>query len=129
MIRRPHALVAAGLALLTSGCGLPTGDLIVFERNAPELAHASCEEGIYETMPWSAEEAPWLPYPPRDTIQIEHCLAQTPRVVEVYLSFEQVGSEPVAASGDLARIVDVNDVTISVKNETSAMFFARIVAF
>jgi len=126
--RTPRAALLL-LGALAAGCGLPTGDLVVYEENAPELDAASCVDGVYETAPWSAPDAPWLPYPPRDTIQIEHCLGRAPRAVEVYLSFEPDGAEPALAAGDLARVVAVDETTISVKNETSAMFFARIVAF
>ncbi|HJL20358.1 MAG TPA: hypothetical protein RMH99_32120 [Sandaracinaceae bacterium LLY-WYZ-13_1] len=116
------------LALLfaLSACGLPTGDLIVLDADAPELSAASCEDGVFESSPWSG--APWLAYGPRDTLQIEHCLGRTPRAIQPWISFEESGAEAVLASGDLARIVAVDETTITVKNETSAMFFARIVA-
>ena len=61
-------------------------------------------------------------------MQVEHSIGYTPRVVLVYLSFEAIGSEPAMAAGDLARIVSVDESTITIRNDTSAMFFARVVA-
>ncbi|MGE0789694.1 MAG: hypothetical protein AB7S26_28735 [Sandaracinaceae bacterium] len=128
----PRTLLALAMAtgLAFSACTLPTGDLIVYEQTAPELAHASVSpEGVWESAPWSAPDAPWLPYPSQATVQVEHTLGREPRVVNVYLSFDAMGSEPAAAAGDLARIVSVDETTLSVRNGTNAQLFARIVAY
>lgn len=115
-------------AISLPACGLPTGDLIVYTADDPELAHASVsDDGVWESVPWSAPEARWLEYPPRVTVQLEHGLGYTPREVLVYLSFDPLGSEPALAAGDLARIVSVDATTVSVRNETSAAFFVRVV--
>lgn len=130
MTRRTFFWILALTALAwLPACGLPTGDLIVYTADDPELAQASVsDEGVWESVPWSAPEAPWLDYPPRATLQLEHTLGHTPRFVLVYLSFDAIGSEPALAAGDLARIVSVDDTTVSVRNETSAAFFVRVVA-
>ena len=114
-------------AIFLVGCGLPTGDMIIYPADAPELAAASVEDGVWESMPWTGSE--WLPYPPRATIEVEHGLGRTPRTVLVYLSFEPSGEEPALAAGDLARFIEADDTTLTVRNETSARFFARVVAF
>ncbi len=127
-----RALLGLGflLAALLAGCGLPTGDLIVYPADAPELAQASVSaEGVWESAPWSAPDALWLPYPPQATVQVEHGLGRVPRSVDVYLSFDPMGSEPAPAAGDLARVIAVDETTVSVRNDTNARLFARIVLF
>ena len=120
------ALVAGTGAI--AGCRLPTGDLIVYPADAPELAAASVTtEGTWESAPW--EGSPWLPYPGRATVQVEHSLGYAPSVVLVYLSFEESGADPALAAGDLARLVEVDATTLVVRSDTSAFFFARIVAW
>lgn len=131
MRRSSIALLATGAyALLATACGLPTGDLIVYEADSEELAHASVSpEGIWESAPWSEPDALWLPYPAQATVQVEHTLGREPRVIEVYLSFDPMGTEPAPAAGDLARVIAVDETTLSVRNDTNARLFARIVAY
>jgi hypothetical protein len=130
--RLPPRLVLALLALTSSfaaGCGLPSGDLVVYALGDPELADASVEDGVWESTPWSAPGSAWAPYPPRATVQVEHTLGRAPRAVLVYLSFEPLGAEPAMAAGDLARVVAVDAESLTVRNETSAAFYARFVAY
>jgi hypothetical protein len=120
------ALVAGTGAI--AGCRLPTGDLIVYPADAPELAAASVTpEGVWESCPWAG--SPWLPYPGRASVQVEHSLGYAPPRVLVYLSFEASGADPALAAGDLARVVEVDATTLLVRSDTSAFFFARIVAW
>lgn len=127
MRRRGYIL---GLGLLLASCGLPTGELIVYDADAPELANASVSaEGVWESVPWSAPDAPWLPYPPQATVQVEHGLGRVPRDVDVWLSFDAMGSEPAEAAGDLARLISIDESTLSVRNDTNARLFVRIVAY
>ena len=113
MIGRRGERAIRALALLTlslAACGLPTGDTFVYEADAPELANASVVEGKWQSAPPFG--ADWLPYPPRATLEVAH---------------EESGAEPAKAAGDLARWIDADDATVTVRNETSAMFFARII--
>lgn len=127
-MKRRALLIALGASL--AACGLPTGELIVYDASAPELANASVSpEGVWESVPWSAPDAPWLPYPPQATVQVEHGLGRIPREVSVYLSFDAMGSEPAPAAGDLARVISVDEMTLSVRNDTNARLFVRIVAY
>jgi hypothetical protein len=115
-------------ALLLTGCALPTGDMVVYTAASPELAGASVSpEGIWESSPWSG--TPWIAYPERITVQLEHTLGRAPRAVLVYLSFDADGIDPVLAAGDLASIVEVTETTITVRNDTNAALFVRVVAF
>ncbi|MFK7988257.1 MAG: hypothetical protein AB8I08_19710 [Sandaracinaceae bacterium] len=123
------ALALALFVVTATACGLPSGELVVYQREDPELAAASVEDGVWQSAPWSEPGVEWLPYPPRATIQVEHTLGEEPRSVLVYLSFDPRGGQPAMAAGDLARIVAIDAESVSVRNETSAGFFARIVAF
>lgn len=129
LVRHAWRPVLLLLALFASACGLPAGELVVYAEGDPELAAATVEDGVWESAPWSEPGVEWLPYPPRATIQVEHTLGEEPRSVLVYLSFDPQGAQPAMAAGDLARIVAIDGESISVRNETSAGFFARIVAF
>ncbi|GAB4198394.1 MAG: hypothetical protein OHK0013_07440 [Sandaracinaceae bacterium] len=136
---RPIAPVSplAALAFVTSiataivGCGRPPpGGVVIFTASSPELSMASIdpETGSWESAPWSPGETGWIPYPPRGQIQVEHGLERVPRVVLVYLSFDRSGAAPGLAAGDLARIVDADERTITIWNDTNGSFFARVVA-
>lgn len=127
---RARVLVSLVLLAALPACGIPTGDLTVYTADSPELARASVSpEGVWESVPWSGQEAPWLPYPPRITVELEHTLGREPRVVLVYLAFDPEATDPALAAGDLARIVEVTDTTVTVHNDTSGSYFFRVVAF
>lgn len=126
-----RALLSLWFATLVAGCGLPEGNTFVYPADAPELAMQNdCSEGVWESAPLPGDgiEPMWLPYPPRATLQVEHCLGRRPIEIDVYISFSENGAEGVSASGDLARFLSADETTLTIKNETSAMFFARIVA-
>lgn len=110
-----------------AACGLPSGDMFTYPADSPELANASVREGVWESVPW--EGSPWLPYPPQATVQLEHGLGYVPRSVLVYVSFEESGVEPAPTAGDLSRIIEVDDTFLTVRNDTNAVLFARVVAY
>ncbi len=121
--------LAASLALVAS-CGVPMDELYVYTADSPELANASVSpEGVWESAPWSGQDAPWILYPPRATIELEHTLGREPTTVLVYLAFDEEATAPALAAGDLARIVEVTDTTITIHNDTSGSYFFRVVAF
>ena len=115
-------------ALFLVSCSLPAGDTVYYPSDAPELANASeSADGVWESAPWSGPESSWLPYPAQVTIEVEHGLGRVPRLVDVYVSFAEDGQNAGLASGDLARISAVDDMTVTVRNGTNAQLFARIV--
>lgn len=122
-------LVVVVLSLsLVAGCGRPPpGGLIDFPVGAPELAMASVDPltNTWESMPWTG--TPWLPYGPRAQLRVFHGLGRVPRSVHVYLAFDELGSDPAMAAGDLGRVLEVTDTTVTVWNDTSGSYFARIV--
>jgi hypothetical protein len=125
------SLCAAG-----TGCGrAPPGTLFDFPTDAPELALASFDplSGVWESAPWTG--ASWLPFPGQVQVRVAHSLGRIPRVVMVYLTFREVplggdlDAPPALAAGDLARVIEVTDTTITVWNDTNGDYFARVVAY
>lgn len=131
--RSSIALLALVPSLAISACTgtPPPGILVVYTTESPELAMASIdpESGSWESAPWmQSADSRWLPYPSRGQLQVEHNLGRTPQNIIVYLAFERTGEDPAQASGNLARIVDADDTTLTVWNDTNGNYFARIVA-
>ncbi|MCB9591483.1 MAG: hypothetical protein H6719_02015 [Sandaracinaceae bacterium] len=126
-----RAWLAAGLlasSLGLGGCnGLPTGDTVLYAAGSPELANATVSpEGVWESSPWSGDGVLWLPYPAQATIDVEHGLGRVPRDVDIWISFEADGDAPAPASGDLARLIAIDESMISVRNSTNVVLYARI---
>ncbi len=135
----PLAFVLAAtlsVSVAGTGCGRPPpGMLFDFPADAPELAQASFDpvSGVWESAPW--EGASWLPFPGQVQLRVAHGLGRVPRVVLVYLTFREVPlggdveAPPALAAGDLARVIEVTDTTITVWNDTNGNYFARVVAY
>lgn len=129
------SLAARGLACSLSfvavaamaGCGRPPADpLVIYPSTAPELASAAVDAtGQWSSCPWTGVS--WLRYPPRGQIQVEHALGRIPARVNVYLAFDAAGTAPALAAGDLARVVDVDESTVTIWNDTNGAYFARVV--
>ena len=69
----------------------------------------------------------WLRYPGRSTIVMEHALEREPSTVLVYLSFDEDGAGSALTAGDTARIVSVDERFVTIRNDTDADFFMRVV--
>lgn len=115
-------------ALVLGACnGLPTGDTITYNASSPELADASVSpEGIWQSSPWSGADVTWLPYPGQATIVVEHDLGRVPTDADVWISFDEGGDAPAPASGDLARLIAIDETFVSVRNSTNVQLWARI---
>lgn len=120
-------LAAVALVLAIPACSLPTGETVTYTADSPELANASVRDDVWESSPWTG--APWIAFDPRATVELEHTLGRAPRVVLVYLAFDAEGTDAALAAGELARVVEVTDTTLTIRNDTSAAFFFRVVAF
>ncbi len=134
MLTRPSIALLAFVSSLAIGACTgtpPAGILVVYTTDSPELAMASIdpESGSWESAPWrQSEDSRWLPYPSRGQLQLEHNLGRTPQNIIVYLAFERTGEAPAQASGNLARIVDADETTLTIWNDTNGNYFARVVA-
>ena len=85
----------------------------------------------WQSAPW--QNAPWTSLPGETRVRMEHGLGRVPDSVEVYLSFEKDDSDregtrnSFLAAGDLARIYEVTDSTITIRNATEQAFCLRVV--
>ncbi|MBX3271897.1 MAG: hypothetical protein KF729_16635 [Sandaracinaceae bacterium] len=116
------------LALVALGCGgLPTGETYEYLAGSPELAMASTTpEGVWQSSPWSGPDVRWLPYPPQGTIVVEHGLGRVPAAVGVWISFEEDGDAPAPSSGDLSRLISIDETFVAVRNSTNVRLWTRI---
>jgi hypothetical protein len=76
-------------------------------------------------MPWTGMS--WIPFGPRLQVRVAHGLGRVPRLVHVFLAFDELGSDPASAAGDLARVIAVDETSVTIWNDTNGTFFARIV--
>jgi hypothetical protein len=85
----------------------------------------------WQSAPW--QNAEWTSLPGKTRVRLEHDLGREPDSVDVYLSFEKDDSDregtrsSFPAAGDMARITDVTDSTITIKNNTEQSFCLRVV--
>jgi len=95
-----------------------------------DLEHQSESNGVWQSAEW---DTPWLSFPAKQSVTIEHALGRTPRLVQIYVSFESGGCDRDAtttallAAGTLAHISRVNDATVTVRNGTNEDYCLRIV--
>lgn len=128
------AVIALGLAALSgvSGCTSPpspSANVRVYQAaDMPNSRAESLQTGgsvfAWESSGW---EDTWLEYPAEGTITIHHALGRRPLQVSVYLSFTPDPVDPGLASGDLARIVSVDDATVTLWNHSQNPLFVRVV--
>jgi hypothetical protein len=115
------------LALL-AGCqnADPSKRTVVLE----DLEHASIVNGLWQSAEW---DTPWLSFPAKQAVTVEHALGVAPRLVQVYVSFSSddcdrdVDTTALLASGTLARISSVNAESVTVRNDTQEAYCLRLV--
>jgi hypothetical protein len=119
-------LIALSLALAACTGIDPSSRTVTLD----ELDHDSVANGIWQSAEW---DTPWLSFPAKQSVTIEHELATTPRLVQVYVDFDReacdrdVTDTALLASGTLARISSVNESTVTVRNDTKEDYCVRIV--
>lgn len=134
---------AAALALALIGCdrGEDPTDVTLAAQDLPPSAGLVCGgespgdgsfadggvpgECLWQSSDWSGD--PWLSYPARATVTLPHTLGRLPAVVTVYISFEPSGEGSALAAGDLARIVEVTNATLTITNDTNTDYYFRVV--
>ena len=91
------AIASAG----AMGCGLPTGETFIYPADGPELACASVDAttGVWQSAPIADPACPWLSFPPRGTVEVEHTLGRAPVSVGGLISFEESGAEAAFIAG------------------------------
>jgi hypothetical protein len=152
-VNRLAALVSL-VVLALAGCGRPgLGDLTIYAAGDEELANAGLDDGgVWSSTPWACSSYPeeatcsavpgctfattctnsglaWIPYRPHEQVQVEHSLMYTPSMILTYISFVSTGDTPSLAAGDLTRIVEVDETTVTVWNDTNGSYFVRVVAY
>ncbi|MFW5920420.1 MAG: hypothetical protein ACOCUS_01170 [Polyangiales bacterium] len=114
-------LIAAALA----GCGdVKPGKEI---DAAPSCPATDAETGTWHSNPWMQDGCPWMEYPSKTALVVPHDLGRQPDVVLPYISFDSEGRDATLGSGDVARILDTSDVTVTVGNATEQKLFLRLV--
>ena len=79
----------------------------------------------WQSVGWSGD--PWHSFRGETTLVISHSLGRAPQSVLVYLAFDESGGGPGLATGDMARIVEVTSSRVTIRNDTEADFFCRVV--
>lgn len=86
----------------------------------------------WESAPWNG--AAWIDFRDEACVIIDHDLGRRPMQVLPYLSFERDDSDDdgrtrssALASGDLARVLEVTDTQVTLRNDTNADVFLRVV--
>lgn len=127
--RAQRAALALLVALGLSACQSFGSSLDVIDADDSRLMGASLSpEGLWESSSWDGRATPWLPFPARTVLDIEHGLGRNPRVVLVYLAFDETGDGAALAAGELATLpMPPDGERVQVFNSTNANFFARVV--
>jgi len=119
--------IAIVAALTAQGCGpscQPTDRVV--EEGIRDL------EGPVRTFETSAAEGPFLPFEGGTTLRIRHGLGMNPHDVDVSLSFTERPLEAAKggysqAAGNQAIVLRHNADEISVKNDSCANYYIRVV--
>lgn len=123
--------IGAALAAGNSGCG--RGGPLTCDRTAegnPTIRYTEGEvkDGVYMSSPWEGE---LLYFPGGMHYALEHKLGAAPRWVSSYLSFDREGtnaSNLAPAAGNQVVILDVNDTTVTLANDSCADYWLLVVA-
>ena len=136
-MRRAAALVAAGALLVVAGPGCdvvtsvgPQSCDISPESNPPVTYRGgTVEGGVYMSSPWD-DDLLW--FPGGMQVRLEHGLDQMPRSWTAYLSFDADGTagdgRMAPTAGNQAELVDVDDVSLTIRNSTCADYYLLVTA-
>ncbi len=103
--------------------GATRGAPIVYDP--PPMARISLDS--WESSPWPGAGVEWLAFPRNIDVTLRHNLGRTPAAVNVYLAFEKSGASGAPAAGDLARIQQVTDRDVTLRNGTQQDYWLRVV--
>jgi len=86
--------------------------------------------GVWESHPWppiADEQCYWLEFRACSTYRFENPLAEAPKEVIGYTSFESDGGFSTPGSGNSFVIEEVTDSEITVRNSQNQLFWLRLV--
>lgn len=136
-MRREAWLGMAALVALAVGCEKPPPDGVTRIREDDELLAGQATEPeapamdepirSWSSTPWNGQ--PWIPYPGRAVLDIDHPLDRVPHGVLVYVSFTEDGLNPGLAAGDLAQVREMTADRVVIWNNTNGAYFVRVVLF
>jgi hypothetical protein len=123
--------IGAALAVVPLGCG--NSGPLTCDRTAvgnPTIRYSEGEvkDGVYMSSPWDGE---LLFFPGGMHYALEHKLGSAPRWVSSYLSFDREAtraSSLAPAAGNQVVILDVNDTTVTLANDSCADYWLLVVA-
>jgi hypothetical protein len=133
-MRRATAIffaIGAALAVGQIGCGNSgpfTCDRSAEDNPAIRYTEGEVKDGVYMSSPWSGE---LLYFPGGMRYALEHKLGAAPRWINSYLSFDREGtgkSSLAQAAGNQVVIVDVDDTTVKLANDSCADYWLLVVA-
>ncbi len=126
-IKDTLCIASLGLVLtLGLGCNRTLAPSTIEVGLADHPPSAGMTDGDeWQSVDWLGD--PWLRYPGRATLIMEHELGRMPSSVLVYLSFSPDGSAAALTAGSTAQIESVDERFVTITNNTDADFFIRVV--
>lgn len=126
---RLAALAALGLLVgAPANIGCRTAD--AQERITLSLSELPASAGLgsngtWQSVAWRGDD--WHRFPGRAELELAHGLGEEPQLVMVYLSFAPDGDPSALAAGDLAQIISVDSIAVTLLNQTNQDYFLRVV--
>ena len=133
MKRAEAILFVACAAIAAASLGCANGGPFTCDRSAegnPPIRYTegTAEDGVYMSSPW---EGDLLYFPGGTRYALEHKLGKAPRWVTSYLSFDREGtraSSLAQPAGNQVVILDVNETTVTVANDSCADYWLLVTA-
>lgn len=124
-MRRSVVLLVLGLA--AAGCdGADAQERVELRLDdLPPSAGVEAAAESWQSVGWQGD--PWHAYGGETTLAVAHELGRVPQSVLVYVAFDPSGGGAGLATGDMARVVEVTADRVTIRNDTEADFFCRIV--
>ena len=130
-MKRAEAIFFVALGVLALGCG--RGGPLTCDRTAegnPVIRYTEGEakDGVYMSSPWEGE---LLYFPGGTHYSLDHKLGATPQWITSYLAFERYPANHgglAQAAGNQVVILDVDDTTVTLANDSCADYWLLVTA-
>lgn len=127
-VRGMFAAVWVAIAVaIAAGCDDPDAERVVTVPPEELCESVDPATDIWESTPWADPACPWVEYPSEAAVIVPHSLGRVPRVVLPYLSFHQDGTDATLGSGNVAQVLEVDDMNVTLSNASEQPFFLRLV--